>query len=258
MSYVSSQEYSPVPADTAVSVNAGGDQPASAELLCRVQVSSRIVAVFCILQLLLAAFTLFTNGNIFWFCITAIFVSLGLAGVFKRRPRLLVAHFVYSIIVYIFTLIGLVWLIISCDECGIWVYIIIALYIIVQAIGLKHCRLLIWGLKTMDGTSCCGSSRQACCPAVVVQETAPVAPAPVAPALQTQSIMQQSPVGTQSSTVSANVPIASAPVMMYPTLQNMPGSFTQGYPMQPFPMQPFPAQYYPYPMMGQQPVYRPQ
>jgi len=260
MSYVANQEYSPVPLDTAVSMNAE-PQP-SPEMLCRVKVSSRIVAVFCVLQLLLAAFGLFTTGSVFWFCITAIFVSLGLAGVFKRNPRLLIAHFVYSIVVYIFSLIGIVYMVLVCDECGIFTYLACGLYIIVQAIGLKHCRLLIWAIKTLDGSSCCGSSRS--CQAVIQEPMAP-APVPAAPVvpmpMQSQTVVQQSATGVQSSTISSNIPIASAPVMMYPSLQNMPGSLTQGFqmqsfPMQPFPMQPYPAQYYPYPMP--QPVFRPQ
>eukprot|EP01116_Phalansterium_solitarium_P001636 TRINITY_DN11451_c0_g1_i1.p1 TRINITY_DN11451_c0_g1~~TRINITY_DN11451_c0_g1_i1.p1 ORF type:complete len:269 (+),score=83.92 TRINITY_DN11451_c0_g1_i1:151-957(+) len=256
MAYVASKEYSPVStSETVVAIATEQPSQPSAELAQRIRSSSRVVAFFCFVQLVLSAIGLFTAGNIFQFCFTAVFVSLGLAGVAKRRPRLLIAHFVYSIIIYILTLIAMIYIILYCDDCGWTVYAIIGLYVIIQAIGLKHSRLLIWAINTANGTSFCGS-RPARETTIIIQDSpaavaapAPVlaASAPVAPA-RTQSVVQQSPVGTQSSTVSVSAPTPTAPMqpmMMYPPLPQF-QPYGQNFPMQPYPFQP-----YPYPMVGQ-------
>lgn len=266
MAYLPSQEYSPVPtSDTVIAVV----EPArpSAEVVERIKSSSRVVAFFCFIQLVLAALGLFTSGSIIMFCITAVFVSLGAAGVSKRRPRLLVAHFVYSIVVYVLSLIALVYVVLYCDDCSWVVYAVIGLWILIQAIGLKHSRMLIWAINLANGTSC---ARRCPRETVIMQEVVPAPTssspvAPAAPAADTRSFVQQSAVGTQSSTVSTSGPAPTAPMqpmMMYPPLgqfQHFQNFQQQGYPMPPYPFQP-----YGYPMMGQvqmpQPpaVYRPQ
>jgi len=56
---------------------------------------------------------------------------------------MLVAHFVYSIFQYIFSLIGIVYLILYCDECSWPIYLIAFLIILVQAIGMRSSRIMI-------------------------------------------------------------------------------------------------------------------
>jgi len=139
MSYVS---YSPVPTETVLPVS---EQVGPSEAVLRtIRISRRMVAVYCFLQLALAAFALFASaGGILYFIITAIFVSLGLTGVFKQRYCFLMAHFVYSMIIFILSVIIIIPLFFYCDHCSFVAYIVAALVVCLQVVGLRHCRMLM-------------------------------------------------------------------------------------------------------------------
>jgi len=203
MSYIPAQEYS------AVSENAEANN-VNSDLLNRIRTSSRVVAFYCFVQMVVAGIFLF-HGRIFEFCLTALFVSIGLAGVIKRKYRLVIAHFVYSVVVYIFTLVVLVFAILYCDDCQWFEFVIIGLFAVIQAIGLKHSRLLISSLRTLYGVSCCNTEQS--CPQEVSIE------------------IKSNPDEPQTS--GAPAPAPTAPVMsFYPSTGQYPNF--QGMPMQPY------------------------
>jgi len=101
--------------------------------------ASRWVIFLAIFQLVLALF----SANLIHWILAAIFVPLGIVGATRRRPKLLVAHFIYSVFQYVISLMGIVFLIVYCDECSWPIYVIAFFIIIIQAIGMRHSRILI-------------------------------------------------------------------------------------------------------------------
>jgi len=101
--------------------------------------SKRWVIFLAFFQLILAIF----SGNLIQWLLAAIFVTLGLVGVSRGQPRMLVAHFVYSVFQYILSLVGIVWLVLYCEECTWPIYAFAFLIVLVQAIGMRHSRILI-------------------------------------------------------------------------------------------------------------------
>jgi len=85
----------------------------------------------------------FLSGDILMLACTVIFVTLGMAGIRHQRPRLLVAHFVYSLALYILSLIRIVLLIMYCDECTWIVYSVMFGFILIQVVGLRNSQALI-------------------------------------------------------------------------------------------------------------------
>jgi len=109
--------------------------------------------VFLSLVQLFFAFFVLSHGSLPVMLATTIFAFFGLVGVRKQNVRLLTAHFVYSLILYIFSLIGLVALFIYCENCPWYTYVIVFVFVLIQAIGLRHSRLLIVLIKNNGNSS---------------------------------------------------------------------------------------------------------
>jgi len=187
------------------SVSVNGDaqptpSPVEVTMMAR---STRWVIFLCLVQLLIGALAL-SNGGILLMVLTVIFVSVGLAGARKQRVKLLVAHFVFSLVLYIFSLIGIIALVVYCHYCSFWLYIIGFLFVLFQAIGLRHSRNLIFLVKKYGPkTSCCASKTQ--CGAQSACNETP----------QEQQPQQQQQQQTPQEEVSMNV-MPSAPMMAMP------------------------------------------
>jgi len=111
--------------------------------------SKRWVTFLAFFQLIMAIF----SGNLLQWILAAIFVPLGLVGVSRQQPRMLVAHFVYSVFQYVGSLIGIVWLVLYCDECTWPIYVFAFLIVLIQAIGMRHSRILIALVRIQQATS---------------------------------------------------------------------------------------------------------
>jgi len=108
--------------------------------------SSRWVVFLSFFQMFLAIF----SGSLLQWILAAIFVPLGIVGALRRRPRMLVAHFVYSIFLYILCLVGVVYLILYCDRCDWPVYLITFLIVLVQAVGMRNSRILLTLIRMQE------------------------------------------------------------------------------------------------------------
>jgi len=170
--------------------------------------STAIVIFLCFVQLGIAFGSLLTGGIILM-CVTALFVSMGIVGAAKRNVRLVIVHFVYSLVLYILSVVGLVLFIFYSHDINLWFYALSMLLIIIQAVGLRHSRILI-GLLRKNSPPCarrCGMWRRGCsnknaCPTNNVQVTVET-PAPV-----------------PQPTPETPVPVPSAPQMMQPITIN--------------------------------------
>jgi len=137
-----------------------------------VKKATRVVVFLCFVQLLIALFS-FLAGGFIMMCVSSIFISIGVVGAVRQRIRLLVVHFVYSLVLYVLSLIGVVLLILYCDGCKIWIYVAAFFLVLIQAIGMRHSRLLIGLLKKKNGITCvfrCKSSNVNAVPQVAPQE----------------------------------------------------------------------------------------
>jgi len=144
-------EYTPVPL-----APIEASQPAISETEVRMmKKSKRGVLLLCFLQLLIAFIDLLFGGLILM-VVSALFISFGIVGVAKERPRLLVAHFVFSLALYVLSLISFVLLILYCEsDCEWWLYAIGFFQILFQAVGMRHERMLIMFLKKKQGSLSC-------------------------------------------------------------------------------------------------------
>jgi len=111
--------------------------------------AKRWVIFLAFFQLAMAIF----SANILQWLLAAIFVPLGIVGVTRQQPRFLVAHFVYSVFQYVGALIGIVWLILYCDECRWPIYVFAFLIVLIQALGMRHSRILIALIKIQQAAS---------------------------------------------------------------------------------------------------------
>jgi len=118
-----------------------------------VRKATRVVVFLCFVQMLIALFS-FLVGGFIMMCVSTIFISIGVAGAVKQRIRLLTVHFIYSLVLYVLSLIGVVLLILYCEGCKIWIYIAAFFLVLIQAIGMRHSRILIGLLKKKNGISC--------------------------------------------------------------------------------------------------------
>jgi len=154
-----------------------------------VKKSSRWVYFLCFTQWLMAIIVLLNLGNIYMMIVNAIFTTLGISGVRRQRSPMLFAHFIYSVILYILSLFLLVSAILYCYSCSILDIFFFLPFIIVQAVGMKHSRLLLCYFRSKNGGSCRWSCRSGNCPkptetpitnqpTVEVQTQTPVASAP--------------------------------------------------------------------------------
>jgi len=247
-------EYTPLPTvNPTSSVNAVPSQ-VDQVLIAR---SARRVVFLCFIQLVMATLALL-RGGLIAVGVSAIFISLGIVGAAKRRVRLVILHFIYSIVLYILSIVGLVLMFIYCHECKWWMYTVGFLFIVIQAIGLRSSKMLICLLKGGSGgngacASRCGKSRW--CRSTQTAQAANNTQ-------QTQTT-QASPVATPVSTQTAETNTPTAPQFV----QQFPQQFSQQFPQQfnfpgqqmiAMPVQQGFPQYFPlqpirYPMM-QQPI----
>jgi hypothetical protein len=114
--------------------------PTIDELKCK-KYSSYWVIFLCFLQMGIALFA-FWFGSYITIILTTIFTTFGFQGVTKGNVRYLIIHFIFSITLYILSVIGDLALILYC-KCPWWVFVIAIILIMLQGIGLKHSRLLI-------------------------------------------------------------------------------------------------------------------
>jgi len=126
----------------------------SEEELLMMKKSRRWIIVLCFVQLVVAFFGL-TLGGLIFMCVSALFISIGVVGAAKQRVKLLTVHFIFSLCLYILSLIGVVVVILYCVGCKWWIYLIGFFVILFQAIGMKHARILIFLLRKRDGTDQC-------------------------------------------------------------------------------------------------------
>jgi hypothetical protein len=132
-------------------------QPTQAEL-CLIRRSARFVYLLAFVQMVMGFFAMLAGGVIVM-VITAIFTSMGIVGACRRRPRFLIAHFVYSLVLYIFTLIGIVAMIIYCHHCTLWGFVFGFVLLVIQAIGMRHLRVMIGYARLYPNAQCNWSRR---------------------------------------------------------------------------------------------------
>jgi len=224
------------------SSNISGPQPTTADLV-QMKKSSRWVYFLCALQLLLGCFAL-VSGGLLVAIITIIFVSLGICGTRRRNSRPMVAHFVYSLCLYIFTLIGMVALIIYSHHAPFLAFLFVFAFLILQAVGMRHARIMIAYARLYGPIPCQYRCKSRC---NYAQTPQPVASQPevVVPEQQQPPL----PVYPQQYVPIPQQYVAIPPYMRYPMLH--PGS---GMVMQPQQMQYIPA----YPQMMQPMQQQPQ
>jgi len=249
-------EYTPLPTvNPTSSVNA---VPSQVDQLLITR-SARRVVFLCFIQLVMATLALL-RGGLIAVGVSAIFISLGIVGAAKRRVRLVILHFIYSIVLYILSIVGLVLMFIYCHECKWWMYTIGFLFIVIQAIGLRSSKMLICLLKGGSGgsgacASRCGLKSRWCRGTQTAQ---------TANNTQQTQTTQSSPVATPVSTQTAETNIPTAPqqfaqqfpqqfAQQFPQQFNFPGQQMIAMPVQQGFPQYFPLQPIRYPMM-QQPI----
>jgi len=234
-----SNPYTPVPHSD---VEKAVINPLTADEECLVKKASRWVIFLCFIQLLMAVGNLLCGG-IITMCISALFISLGIVGAAKQRVRLLTVHFVYSLVLYIISLIGVVIVILYCDGCKWWIYLGGFFFILLQAIGMRHSRILISLLRKKNGISqgCCFKlckNTNACNTTLSTQVN--------------QNEIDMSPIVNQQSTVNAiSNPVPSAPVSMNFPIGQIPAHQMMSMQMQPRMPQFYPMQAVQYPMQPQ-------
>ena len=206
-----------------------------AAMECAIQRAKKWVVFTCLLQLVIGIFLLL-GGALLPAIVIIVFSMLGLGGVRKQNRRLLISHFAFTMVVYIFSLIGLVALLVYCHGCSWIIFLVDFVFILFQAIGLKHSRILI----TLTPAVPCERRCQTEQTQTVVQET-------------------QTPQQTvQASTQTPTAPTAQPPV--YPPIAfAMPfpqNGQQQFYPMQPirYPTMQQPVQIMPQFMPYMQPI----
>jgi hypothetical protein len=229
--------YSPVPP---TDVEKAVINPLSAEEECLVKKASRWVIFLCFIQLLMAVGNLLCGG-IITMCISVLFISLGIVGASKQRVRLLTVHFVYSLVLYIISLIGVVIVILYCDGCKWWIYLGGFFFILLQAIGMRHSRILISLLRKKQGVDQTNCVFKRCKKNIICKESQ-----------QNQDEIAMNPIVNQQSTVNAiSNPTPNAPVQMTFPFGQIPAHQMMTMQMQPRMPQYYPMQAVQYPMQPQ-------
>jgi len=208
-------------------------QPSATEV-CMMRRSARWVVFLSFVQLFGAIFALL-NGGLLIMIISAIFVSMGIVGACKKRPRLLIAHFVYSLALYVLTLIGIIAMILYCMHCSFVVFLLGFLFLIIQAVGMRHSRILIGYARLYPNTGCawkCASrcnQQRACGQTQQQPQQQPV-----------QATEERQPQPPQQQPVQSVPQYYPAPQMIaIPPQQYMQMQMQQGMPMMPMGMQPY-------------------
>jgi len=212
-------------------------QPTSDEL-CMMQRAARGVIVLSFAQLTLSVFYALSFHGILLPTATALFAFLGICGAARKNCRLLIAHFIYSLVLYILSLVALIMFIIYCEGCSWWFFGAGFLFILLQAIGMRHSRILIGLLGKYNngcqGSSWCSRKCRRICSNTEKQVSTPVA---------TQTPV---PFSTETSTQTQNQVQIPIPQFVFP----QPVDFNN----QQAPMFPYASYYMRYPVMIQPPV----
>jgi len=257
---MSSVNYVPLQEENNNAQPAATSQPSQAELLL-IRKSARFVYLLAFIQLVMGFFAMLAGGIIVMI-ITAIFTTMGIVGACKRRPRLLIAHFVYSLVLYIFTLIGIVAMIIYCHHCTLWGFIFGFVLLVVQAVGMRHLRVMIGYARLYPNAQCNWSRR--CANKCNNQTQTQTENNHVAVQVEAQQTQEQPQVQAPQVPQPIAPQFYPAPQVMaipqpYMAMQNFqPVRYVpqQGFPMVPMGMQPYMV--YPHPPQqqeGQQPLY---
>jgi len=247
LSRMNSQGYTPVPLNEEAPTPA--PQSLSEAEKCMVSRSRKWVIFTSLLQLVMNAFFFLIAAG-YWLIIpivSSIFISFGIVGAARQRPRMLIAHHVYSLLLYILSLVALILMILYCDHCYWAIYVGAFLLVLFQAIGLRHSRMLIRLTYKSNGGCVWRCARwRRCQRDQACQNT------------QTQTQMPEiTPVLATAAPGSApSAPVAPAPAYIpmyfaYPQQGQQPQQFQQFQQLPPnyFPMQPMQQmQPMPYPM----------
>eukprot|EP01115_Flamella_aegyptia_P011723 TRINITY_DN5592_c0_g1_i1.p1 TRINITY_DN5592_c0_g1~~TRINITY_DN5592_c0_g1_i1.p1 ORF type:complete len:268 (-),score=109.30 TRINITY_DN5592_c0_g1_i1:44-826(-) len=179
------------------------------------------------LQLAVGIFGLL-GGGFLLFVVSVVFASFGIAGARKRNVRLLTAHFVYSLALYILTLIGIVIMIVYCHYCSFLSFLISFFFLILQAVGMRHSRILIGLLKMYPQHADVRCARRC-------NRKQQVTAVPTEVATQT-------PVATETTVQQPQ----QVPIQFYPQVFAVPPQYVRypvmgqnAYPMMPMQMQPY-------------------
>lgn len=211
-------------------------QPSATELVM-MRKSARWVVFLSFVQLLGAIFTLL-EGGILIMIISTIFISFGIVGACKKRPRLLIAHFVYSIALYVMTLIAIISMIIYCMHCSFVLFLFGFFFLIIQAVGMRHSRILIGYARLYPNYGCAWKCASRCNQQKACGQTQQPQPVQVAEVRQPQ---QQQPQQVQQVQAVPQFYPQQQMQQMYamPPQQYMQMQMQQGIPMMPMGMQPY-------------------
>jgi hypothetical protein len=240
-------DYTPVPL---MDVEANKVTPLTEVEITLMRKATKWVYVLCFIQLLVAIGNLLCGG-IIAMAISALFISIGIAGVRKQRVRLLTVHFVYSLVLYILSLIAVVLVILYCDGCKWWIYVIGFFTILFQAIGMRHARILITLLRKKEGgQACVFSCKSKCNSEKIEQQSIPIETV-------TSPVIQQTNLPIQASAPFANglnFQMMPIPAHQLASMQMQQQRFPQYFPMQPvqYPMMNQPVSIAPYNFQPQQ------
>jgi len=205
-------------------------QPSATEV-CIMRRSARWVVFLSFVQLFGAIFALL-NGGLLIMIISAIFISMGIVGACKKRPRLLIAHFVYSLALYVLTLVGIIAMIIYCMHCSFVVFLLGFFFLIIQAVGMRHSRILIGYARLYPNTGCAWKCASRCNQQKACGQTQPQQQQPVQVVAEERQ-QQQQPVQSVPQYYPAPQMIA------IPPQQYMQMQMQQGMQMMPMGMQPY-------------------
>jgi len=228
----------PQPVNNATNIS--GPQPNVTDL-AQMTKSTRWVYFLCVIQLVLGVFALLSGG---WLVaiITFVFVAMGICGTRRRSTRPMVAHFVYSLCLYIFTLIGLVALIVY-SHASFFAFLFVFVFLILQAVGMRHARIML-AYSRLYGPIPCQYRCRARCNAQTPQRSLLAQPEIVVPQQQQAQQVPQVPDFPQQYVPVPQQYMVMPPYqyarypMMYPGMQAQPMQYVPAYPqMQPMQQQ---------------------
>jgi len=239
-------------------------QPSQADM-CLIRKSSRFVYFLSFVQIVFGMFALFGFGSLILGIVSLLFPVMGIVGACKRRPGLLIAHFVYSLIIYIFTLISIILMIVYCDHCSFWGYLIGFILLVLQAIGMRHLRIMIGFARLYPTRRCNWNSRCAANKACQTQQVSIQVENTQGKEQQQQIPQIQVPQQQMVAPQYYPAPQVVAIPQPYMAMQNMqpmnmqqmryPMMTPQGIPMMPMGMQPYIPNYPPQVQDPQQQLY---
>jgi len=240
---MSNQGYTQVPQSEAPT-----PQPLTDAEKCMVNRSRRWVVFTSLLQLVMNAFFFLVAAG-YWLIIpiaSSLFISFGIVGAARQRPKMLIAHHVYSLLLYILSLVGLIMIILYCDDCHWGVYAAAFVLVLFQAIGLRHSRMLIRLTFKANGGCAWRCARwrrcqRSCQNNQTQTQTQSVPEVPITPVMATPAPESSAP----SAPAPAYIPMYYAYPQQFQQFQQFPSNY--------FPMQPMP---YPMQVPPQAPVYK--